>query len=274
MNETLAFLHERITRRPRVMLILGSGQGALADAFDDAVSVPFEAVPGFPPPTVEGHRGRLVAGTLEGVECIALQGRYHLYEGHSTEIVTLPIRAIAALGAHTMIATNSAGGLSRAFRPGDLMLIADHVNLMGRNPLAGPVVPGDERFPDMTEAYDPELRALAEGVADDRGIRLVQGVYCAVGGPSYETPAEIRMLRLLGGDAVGMSTVPEVIVARAIGLRVLALSLITNLAAGLAPAPLHHADVIAAAAAAEDRITTLVRGILRELSLRPDIETA
>ena len=273
MNETLAFLHERVTRRPRIMLILGSGQGAVADALEDAVGIPCEEVPGFAPSTVEGHRGRLVAGTLEGVECIALQGRHHLYEGHPAELVTLPIRAMAALGAHTMIATNSAGGLSRAFRPGDLMLIADHINLMGRNPLTGPVVPGDERFPDMTEAYDPELQALAEGVAEDRGIRLVRGVYCAVGGPSYETPAEIRMLRLLGGDAVGMSTVPEVIVARAIGLRVLALSLITNLAAGLAPEPLRHADVIAAAEAARDRTTALLRGVLRALSLAPDTET-
>lgn len=274
MNEMLAYLHERITRRPRIMLILGSGLGGLADSLEDAVHLPFGEIPGFEPATVEGHRGRLVAGRLEGVECIALQGRYHVYEGHPPELITLPVRAMAALGARTLIVTNAAGGLNRAFRAGDLMIIDDHINLMGRNPLIGPVVPGDERFPDMSEAYDSTLRTITERVALDQGIRAVRGVYCAVTGPSYETPAEIRMLRGLGADAVGMSTVPEVIVARAMGVRVLGVTLISNLAAGLRPEPLDHTEVITAGAEAEGRFSVLVRHVLREVQRLPDIETA
>jgi purine-nucleoside phosphorylase len=274
LTGTLAYLRERVTIRPRVALVLGSGLGAMADELEEAVRIPYTEIPGFAPATVEGHRGVLVAGRLEGVECVALQGRYHVYEGHAPEVVTVPVRVVAALGARTLIVTNAAGGLNRTFRPGDLMIIDDHINLMWRNPLVGAVVPGDERFPDMSRPYDPELQALAERVALELGVRVVRGVYCAVSGPSYETPAEIRMLQRFGGDAVGMSTVPEVLVARAMGVRVLGFSLITNLAAGLAAAPLSHAEVVAAGAEAAGRLGALVRRVVRELGAAPDIEVA
>ncbi len=273
MTETLAFLHERITRRPRVMLVLGSGLGALADHLEDAVRIPFAEIPGFAPATAEGHKGVLAAGRLEGVECLALQGRYHLYEGHDPAAVTLPIRVGAALGARTLLVTNAAGGLNPTFRAGDLMIIDDHINLMGRNPLIGPTVPGDERFPDMSEPYDRELQRIAEEVALERRIRVTRGVYVALSGPSYETPAEIRMMRRLGGDAVGMSTVPEVLVARAVGIRVLGISLISNPAAGLSPHPLSHEEVLAAGEEARERFSALVRGVLLRIGMLPDVET-
>jgi purine-nucleoside phosphorylase len=274
MTETLAFLHERLTIRPRVMLVLGSGLGALADELEDAVRIPFAEIPGFPAATVAGHSGTLVSGRLEGVECIALQGRYHLYEGHPVERVTLPIRVMAALGARTLVVTNAAGGINRSFAAGDLMLIDDHLNLMGRNPLIGPVVPGDERFPDMSEPYDRALQQLAEQVALERHVRVVRGVYAAVTGPSYETPAEIRMLATLGADAVGMSTVPEVIAARAMGVRVLGISLISNLAAGISATRLSHEEVVAAGVEARERFVALVRGVVREIGMLPDVEVA
>src|SRR5690606_34479947 len=193
ISETLDFLRSRVTRRPRVMLILGSGLGGLADEIEEPVRIPYAEIPGFPAATVVGHSGTLVAGTLEGAECVAMQGRFHLYEGHDPSVVAFPIRVMAALGARTLIVTNAAGGLRRTFRPGDLMIIDDHINLTGRNPLIGPVAPGETRFPDMSEAYDRELRAIAERVATGLGVRVVRGVYCALSGPSYETPAEIRM---------------------------------------------------------------------------------
>jgi purine-nucleoside phosphorylase len=270
IEETVAFLRRRVSRRPEVMLVLGSGLGALADQLEDAVRIPFRDVPGFATVTVAGHQGQLVAGRLEGVECIALQGRYHLYEGHPPPAVALPVRAMAALGAHTLLVTNAAGGLNRSFRPGDLMLIDDHINLMGRNPLIGPVFPGDARFPDMSRPYDPALQALAEGLALELRIRTVRGVYAAVSGPSYETPAEIRMLALLGADAVGMSTVPEVLVARAAGLRVLGVSLISNIAAGMSGQPLDHAEVIAAGEEARDRFALLVRAVVSRIGAGSD----
>jgi purine-nucleoside phosphorylase len=274
MTETLAFLHERLTVRPRIMLVLGSGLGALADELEDAVRIPFAEIPGFPAATVAGHSGTLVSGRLEGVECIALQGRFHLYEGHPVELVTLPIRVMAALGARTLFVTNAAGGINRSFIPGDLMLIDDHLNLMGRNPLIGPVVPGDERFPDMSEPYDRGLQQLAEQVALERHVRVVRGVYAAVTGPSYETPAEIRMLATLGADAVGMSTVPEVIAARAMGVRVLGISLISNPAAGISATRLSHEEVVAAGIEARERFVSLVRGVVREIGMLPDVEVA
>jgi len=269
MTDTLAFLRERITRSPRVALVLGSGLGALADELEDPVIVPYDEIPGFAPATVEGHAGQLVVGHLEGVECIALQGRYHLYEGHPIERVVLPIRVMAALGARTLIVTNAAGGINPSFRVGDLMLIDDHINFMGRNPLIGPVLPGEIRFPDMSEPYDRGLQRLAEEAGVERGVPTVRGVYAAVTGPSYETPAEIRMLGRLGADAVGMSTVPEVITARALGVEVLGISLISNLAAGTSPEPLDHEAVVAAGIEARDRFISLVRGTLSAFSLLP-----
>ena len=261
-----ATLRRHVAMRPDVALILGSGLGDLADEIDAAVRVPFEKVPGFAAPGVVGHRGMLVAGRLEGVACIALQGRFHLYEGYDAATVALPVRAMLALGAHTLIVTNAAGALNRTFVPGDLMVIDDHINLLGRNPLIGAVVAGETRFPDMSRPYDPRLQALALDVALRHGIRAHRGVYLATLGPSYETPAEIRMMQRLGGDAVGMSTVPEVLVARARGARVLGISLITNCAGGSEGTPLSHDEVVAAAAAAHTDFVRLIRGVLAGMS--------
>lgn len=260
-----AAVRARDGRVPDVAMILGSGLGALADEFEDITALPFTDVPGFPPAAVTGHAGRLVIGRLEGRAVIALQGRFHLYEGHDAATITLPVRLMLALGARRLIVTNAAGGINRSFRPGDLMLIEDHINLMMRNPLIGPVLAGDTRFPDMTEAYDRPLRALAMRVGETQGVRLVSGVYAAVLGPSYETPAEIRMLERLGADAIGMSTVPEVIVARARGVPVLGISLITNAAAGVTGEPLSHDEVVAAGVEARQRFTRLIRGVLADL---------
>lgn len=259
------FLRTRIGIEPEVVLILGSGLGALGDAVEDAVAVPYADIPGFAGATVVGHAGRLVSGRLEGRRVLAFQGRYHAYEGHAARGLALPVRTAAALGARTLVVTCAAGGVNAERRAGDLMLLEDHLNLMGLNPLVGPALPGEERFPDMTRAYDPELLALAERVAEREGIAVSRGVYAALLGPSYETPAEVRMLARLGADAVGMSTVPEVIAARAGGLRVLGIALVTNAAAGVTGEPLHHDDVVAAGAAAAERFQRLVRGVLREL---------
>ncbi len=255
---------------PRVMMILGSGLGGLGDEVEDAVAVPFGEIPGFAASAVAGHRGRLVAGRLEGFPCVVMQGRFHLYEGHDPRRVGLPVRVLAALGARTLLVTNAAGGLDPRFGAGDLMLIDDHINLMGRNPLIGPAPAGEPRFPDMSAPYDRELQEVAARVALREGIGLRRGVYCALLGPSYETAAEVRMLQRLGAHAVGMSTVPEVIVARALGLRVLGISLITNPAAGLSPTPLSHADVMEAGRRASARFAALVRALLREPALAGD----
>jgi purine-nucleoside phosphorylase len=266
MEETIAFLRERITRAPAVILVLGSGLGGLAEEIGDAVAIPYGDIPGFPRSTVVGHAGRLVAGIMNGVEVVAMQGRFHLYEGWEPSVVGLPIRALGALGARALVVSNAAGGIRPGMQAGDLMLIADHLNLMGRNPLMGPVVGGEERFPDMSAPYDPEFRRIALRLALEQKLRLEEGVYAGMLGPSYETPAEIRMLRVLGGDAVGMSTVPEVIVARALGLRVLGISLISNLAAGISPHPLSHAEVMEAGALAEPRFGRLVRELLPHIA--------
>lgn len=253
---------------PDVALILGSGLGALADEVEQAVAVPFGEIPGFPRAAVAGHAGRLVLGRLEGRPCAVLQGRFHLYEGHDAATVALPTRVLLGLGARTLLVTNAAGGINRTFRAGDLMLIDDHINLMWRNPLIGQVVDGDTRFPDMSRPYDPQLQQLAAAVAAEARIRVVHGVYAAVSGPSYETPAEIRMLERMGADAIGMSTVPEVLVARARGVPVLGISLISNAAAGLSAHPLTHEEVVEAGIEARGRFTRLVRGVLRRLGER------
>ena len=266
MEETLSYLRERITRAPSAVLVLGSGLGHLAEAISDPVPIPYGEIPGFPRSTVVGHAGRLVAGTLDGVEVVAMQGRFHLYEGWEPATVALPIRALAALGAGTLLVTNAAGGLRPGLKAGDLMLITDHINLTGRNPLVGSTVIGEERFPDMSEAYDGEFRRLAAETALALGIELEEGVYAAVLGPSYETPAEVRMLATLGADAVGMSTVPEVIVARALGLRVLGISLISNLAAGLSGHPLSHAEVMEAGERVQASFSLLVAHLLPKIA--------
>ena len=265
VEKAVAYLCARIKSKPRVMLMLGSGLGGLADEMDDAVRIPFGEVPGFHASTVVGHKGMVVAGRLEGVETIAMQGRFHLYEGHSAQTAAMPVRVMAALGAETLIISNAAGGVNPEYRPGDLMIMDDHINFMWQNPLIGAVVTGDQRFPDMSAPYDRDLIALAERVARENGIAPRRGVYFAVSGPSYETPAEIRMYAKLGADAVGMSTVPEVIAARAMDIRVLGISLITNAAAGMTGEPLTHEEVLLAGEEARPRFAALIRGVLRAL---------
>jgi purine-nucleoside phosphorylase len=260
-----AYLEGRLEERPTVALVLGSGLGALAEAVDNAVVVPYADIPGFAATTVEGHAGRLVAGVLEGVDVVVFQGRHHGYEGHDPADLATPVRTAAALGAKTLIVTCAAGGVTRRLAPGRLMLLSDHINLMGRNPLVGPVREGEARFPDLTDAYDPALRQRARAAAAELGMELAEGVYAAMLGPSFETPAEIRMLERMGADAVGMSTVPEVIAARAVGLRVLGIALITNAAAGVVERPLDHEEVMEAGAAASPELQALVRGILARL---------
>ena len=252
-------------RAPRVAVVLGSGLGFLGEEIQGAVRVPYAKIPGFPQPTVLGHAGELIAGTLEGVGVVAQSGRFHLYEGHDPWTAALPARVFASLGVTTLVVTNAAGGIRRTFRPGTLMLIADHLNLMFRNPLVGPVEPGDERFPDMSDPYDRGLRDLARRVATERGIALEEGVYCGLLGPSYETKAEIEMLKRFGADAVGMSTVPEVVAARARGMKVVSVSTITNIAAGLGGPMLSHQEVLETADRVKHQLMDLIRGIVAQL---------
>jgi purine-nucleoside phosphorylase len=263
---TAAAIRARIgDARPVAGIILGSGLGRLADRITDRAVVSYQDVPGFPPPTVAGHSGAVVAGTLEGRRVIALSGRFHMYEGHGAELAGFPARVLHELGAPTLIVTNAAGGLKKTFRPGDIMLIRDQVNLTFRNPLIGAVERGETRFPDMSDPYDPALLRLAREVAKSQGTALAEGVYCALLGPTYETPAEVKMLQTIGADAVGMSTVPEVIVARARGMRVLGFSCITNLACGLSDSPITHAEVLETTLIAGDRLSSLVAEIVRRL---------
>ena len=250
---------------PEAAIILGSGLGRLADRITDRVAVPYQDVPGFPPPTVVGHSGAVIAGTLGGRRVVALSGRFHMYEGHGAELAGFPDRVLHELGAKNLIVTNAAGGLRKTFRPGDIMLIRDHINLTFRNPLIGAVEAGEERFPDMSDPYDGDLIQVARAVARSQGPAMAEGVYCALLGPTYETPAEVKMLQVLGADAVGMSTVPEVIVARARGMRVLGFSCITNLACGLSDQPITHAEVLETTLIAGDRMSALVAEIVRRL---------
>ncbi len=229
---------------PVAGIVLGSGLGGLARRITNAVAMPFGEVPGFRQATVVGHAGQLICGLLGGRPVVALAGRFHMYEGHDAALAGFPVRVLHALGAPVLFVSNAAGGIRRTFRAGDLMLIRDHLNLMFRNPLTGGVETGDERFPDMSAPYDVALGDRIREHATALGIPLQEGVYCGLLGPTYETPAEVRMLAALGADAVGMSTVPEVIVARALGMRVAGISCVTNLAAGISPHPLSHAEVL------------------------------
>ncbi|HEX2450359.1 MAG TPA: purine-nucleoside phosphorylase [Gemmatimonadales bacterium] len=249
-------------RRPEIAIVLGSGLGGLADSITDAARIAYHDVPGFPEPKVAGHGGELVAGMLGGRPVIAQSGRFHMYEGHDADTCALPVRVFGALGVGTVILTNAAGGIRRTFAGGALMLIADHVNLSFRNPLIGPVLPCDERFPDMSDPYDAGFRALAREVARERKVALDEGVYAGLLGPSYETPAEIRMLERLGVDAVGMSTVVEVVAARARGIRCLGISTITNLAAGISPTRLSHAEVMETADRVRGSLSAVVEGVV------------
>jgi purine-nucleoside phosphorylase len=249
----------------RVGLILGSGLGGIAAAVEKPIRVPYSEIPGFPPTTVEGHASELIVGSLGGHRIAAMSGRFHMYEGHSPQLTAFPARVLHALGSAVMIVSNAAGSLSTGLTPGSIMLMEDHINLMFRNPLVGPVEQGDVRFPDMSDPYDRDLRALASAVAARQGIPLTRGVYVALLGPSYETRTEVKMLARLGGDAVGMSTVPEVLAARALGVRVLGLSCVTNWACGLSTEPITHEDVLATTARVAARMQSLVAGVLVEL---------
>lgn len=241
------FIRERINAEIDVAVVLGSGLGAFAETLEDKVIVPYEEIPDFARSTVEGHSGRLVVGKLPGtaINVAVMQGRFHYYEGYSLDEVTLPIRAFGAMGVKKLVLTNAAGGVNENFKAGDLMLISDHINLMMKSPLRGQ---HDNRlgarFPDMSEVYSREYRRIAKEEAAALGVNLAEGVYMSLQGPNYETPAEVRMMRLLGADAVGMSTVPEAIVASQMGVKTLGISLITNAAAGIEDAPINHAEVM------------------------------
>ncbi len=269
-NERIgAAAHAVRARFPRpvdVAIILGTGLGALAEHIDVEVSIGYEELPNFPLSTVESHRGRLLCGTLGGKTVVAMQGRFHRYEGYSLQQVTFPVRVLRALGADTLIVSNACGGMNPLWQAGDLMLIADHINMLGDNPLIGP---NDEtlgpRFPDMSVPYDVPLRLLARKVAADAGVTLREGVYVAVPGPNLETRAEYRFLRTIGADVVGMSTVPEVIVARHGGMRVLGLSIITDLCLPDALEPTNLSDILRIAREAEPQLTTVVRGVVERL---------
>jgi len=261
--DAAAAIRRRIgDRAVPIAIVLGSGLGGLADDIDVVAKIAYDDIPGFPPATVEGHAGAMIAGTVAGRFVVALGGRFHMYEGHDVRLAAFPTRVVHALGAKTLIVSNAAGGLNRLWQPGDLMLIRDHINLMFRNPLVGRAEEGDTRFPDMSAPYDEALAQVARETARDLGILLREGVYAGLLGPTYETPAEVRMLEFLGADAVGMSTVPEVIVARAVGMRVLGVSCITNLACGLSTRPITHAEVLETTARAAEMFKALVKGVI------------
>jgi len=261
-----AVVRARFDRAPDVAVILGTGLGGLAEEIEGAVAIPYEAIPGFPLSTVESHTGRLLCGTLGGRTVVAMQGRFHRYEGYTLQQVTFPVRVMRALGASTLVVSNACGGMHPLWSAGDLMLIADHINLLGDNPLVGPHDPRvGVRFPDMSMPYDETLRALARAVAAEQRTVLREGVYVAVTGPSLETRAEYRMLRAIGADVVGMSTVPEVIVAVHAGMRVLGVSIVTDMCLPDALEPATVEQIIAVAREAEPRLTALVRGVLERL---------
>ena len=262
LQETTQFILEKGVKEIDFGLILGSGLGELAEEIEEAIVIPYDQIPFFPTSTVVGHAGQLVYGTLSGKKVLAMQGRFHFYEGHSMQTVTYPVRVMAALKAHSVIVTNACGGVNESFVPGDLMLITDHINFTGQNPLIGPNE--DEigpRFPDMSEAYTLTYREVAKEAASQLDLTLKEGVYMGYSGPTYETPAEIRMSRTMGADAVGMSTVPEVIVAAHSGLKVLGISCITNLAAGM-QANLNHEEVVETTQRVKQSFKALIKEVL------------
>jgi purine-nucleoside phosphorylase len=262
-DQAAAFIRERCSLAPAIALVLGSGLGGFAERLTEAVAIPYGEIPHFPRSTVEGHSGRLVLGSFAGVPLAVMQGRVHGYEGYTPQQVIFPMRVLARLGIRTLLVTNAAGGIRAGLSPGELVLIADHMNFTGMNPLGGA---NDERlgprFFDMTEAYSRRLRALAQESAATQGLTLVEGVYLAVPGPSFETPAEIRAFRTLGADLVGMSTVHEVIAARHMGLEVLGLSCVTNLAAGIMDAPIDHTQVMEIGDRVQGRLADLLSGLI------------
>jgi len=252
-------------RAPALAIVLGSGLGSLAERIERPLRIPYADIPGFHVPRVEGHKGELVIGSLAGKTVLAQSGRFHMYEGYSADAAALPVRVFAALGIRTLLVTNAAGGIRRSFGHGTIMLLSDHLNLTGRNPLVGHPRPGEERFPDLSEAYDGALRAIARETARKTGITLEEGVYAGLLGPSYETPSEVRMLERLGADAVGMSTVLEVIAARALGMQCLGFSLVTNPGAGISATPLSHHEVMEVAGRAGKELARLIEAIISAL---------
>jgi len=260
------FIRSRAKADVSIGIVLGSGLGAFAEDLGQPVAIPYDEIPGFAHATVEGHAGRLVIGTAEGVSVGAMQGRFHFYEGYGLEDVTFPIRVLKLLGVRTLILTNAAGSLNTELSPGSLMVISDHINLMGVNPLIGP---NDERFgprfPDLTSTYEPALQTIVIEEAKAVDVEMRRGVYAALSGPSYETPAEIHMVRTLGADAVGMSTVPEAIVARHMDMQVIGISCITNLAAGVSNRPVDHSQVIATGERVRVQFTELIRRVIARL---------
>jgi purine-nucleoside phosphorylase len=274
IQEAIAAIRKQNQTRPRIGLILGSGLGAYADHLADAVTIPFDEIPHFPKARVAGHSGNLILGLAEGVPVAALQGRAHFYQGYTMPEVVFPARVLGCLGIRGLIVTNAAGGIKPDFRPGDLMLITDHINLMGGNPLIGENLDAlGPRFPDMSEAYSRAMREAALHAAAERGLSLREGIYVGLAGPSYETPAEIRMCRTLGADAVGMSTVPEVIVASHMGIPVLGISCITNMAAGILPQKLTHKEVIDTTERVREQFISLLQGVI-PLIARHSVEGA
>ena len=266
LSETVEWIRERLPAPPAIGVILGSGLGDFADSVTESVSIPYSKIPGFPASTVVGHSGTLVAGRVLGIPTVVLAGRVHYYEGHPMSSVVFPSRVLGLLGCRDVILTNAAGGIDRSFRAGDLMLIEDHINAFGTNPLIGPNF--DElgpRFPDMSEAYSLPYRAIAKKVAAEQSIAISEGVYAAMLGPSYETPAEIRYLRAIGADVVGMSTVPEVIVANHMGMKVLAISCVTNMAAGILPQKINHQEVLETGAMVRDTLVRFLKALLPRL---------
>ena len=267
MNESIEYIRKYTALRPQIGLILGSGLGSLTDEMTDSVEIPFEDIPHFAKPTVEGHSGKLVIGSLNGVIVAALSGRYHFYEGYPLSVVTYPVRILGLLGVKKLILTNACGAVNMSFKPGDLMVISDHLNLTFYNPLIGKNM--DEfgpRFPDASEIYTKKLRKIAKNAANELDIKLQEGVYAWWTGPSYETPAEIKMIRILGGDAIGMSTVPEALVASHMGMEILGISCLTNMASGILSQKLSHQEVLDVAKEVKTRFQTLVKKIVLEMS--------
>jgi purine-nucleoside phosphorylase len=268
LADAVRSIRERSEVEPRVGVILGSGLGGLADEIEDRVEIPYADIPGWPVSTAIGHAGVLVLGTVDGVPVAVMRGRAHLYEGIPAEQAVFGVRVLGRLGVDTLVVTNAAGGIDTSYRPGQLVFISDHVNLMGTSPLVGPN--DDElgpRFPDMSDAYDPELRARAREAAARLGLEVGEGVYAAWLGPQFETPAEIRFMRAIGGSLAGMSTVPEVIAARHLGIRCLGISVVTNMAAGIGEGKLGAEEVLAVGAEAQPRLTALLRELLQALAV-------
>ncbi|WP_188206072.1 purine-nucleoside phosphorylase [Alkalibacillus aidingensis] len=267
IQETQQYIESKLDgKKPTIGLILGSGLGILAEEIEGATTIPYHEIPHFPQSTVAGHKGQLVIGELKGKQVIAMQGRFHYYEGYPMEQVTFPVRVMKKLGVDQLVVTNAAGGINESFNPGDLMIIGDHINMMGDNPLIGKNI--DEfgpRFPDMSQAYDRDLINQAKEAANQLGINVQQGVYVGNTGPIYETGSEVKMLRTLGGDAVGMSTVPEVIVANHAGMKVLGISCISNMAAGILDQPLSHDEVIETTEKVREQFIQLVKKTLETI---------